>query len=460
MSRMRTPLLALVLFLGTSCSRSSAPAKAVGSAQPRKIEWIEDDPKRALSDARSAKRPLFVETWATWCHTCLSMRSFVFTDPGLLQVAERFTWLAVDADKPQNAELLAKFPVSAYPTFLVVDPALESVVARWVGSASMDQILAFLKDSERQVQLAHSAELPAGDPLALLLRGYRAVQAEKHEEAATHFAAALDAAPPGWSRRSDALIARIEALEKSGNASACVDFGLQAMEQAGRSASAVDLAFYAMECASKLQGGDPRLSVLRKLALPRVEEIAADGEAPLSADDRGEALALVMELKEQLGDKAGARAAAEKRLALLEKAAAAAPDETARSTFNWARANTYLVLEKPEEAIRMLTASEAALPRDFNPPHQLARVLFKLGRHDEAVAAVDRALAKAYGPRKGTVLGLKADILEAKGQLDLARQVIEEQVRHYQSLPDGQKRESAAETAIARLKKLGAGATP
>jgi thiol:disulfide interchange protein len=39
------------------------------------IVFVEDDYARALAEARARHVPIFVDAWATWCHTCLSMRS-------------------------------------------------------------------------------------------------------------------------------------------------------------------------------------------------------------------------------------------------------------------------------------------------------------------------------------------------------------------------------------------------
>ncbi|MBV9949383.1 MAG: thioredoxin family protein, partial [Myxococcales bacterium] len=39
---------------------------------------MEDDYPRALAEARARHLPLFVDAWAAWCHTCLSVRSYVF----------------------------------------------------------------------------------------------------------------------------------------------------------------------------------------------------------------------------------------------------------------------------------------------------------------------------------------------------------------------------------------------
>src|SRR4051812_33041898 len=110
----RTILLCLALLL-------------VAAARPKpKIRWIEDDYPKALAQARAAKLPLVVDTWAGWCHTCISMQSF-FGDPSLQAMAPRFVWLEVDSDKPVNAAFYAKFPVAGLPTYLVIDPSDEAI---------------------------------------------------------------------------------------------------------------------------------------------------------------------------------------------------------------------------------------------------------------------------------------------------------------------------------------------
>jgi hypothetical protein len=70
-------------------------------------------------------------------------------------------------------------------------------------------------------------------------------------------------------------------------------------------------------------------------------------------------------------------------------------------------------------------------------------------KYDDALAASDRALAKAYGPRKLGILQTRADIYKEKGDLASARRTIEEAVRLAESLPEGQR----SERTIASLKK-------
>jgi hypothetical protein len=72
-------------------------------------------------------------------------------------------------------------------------------------------------------------------------------------------------------------------------------------------------------------------------------------------------------------------------------------------------------------------------------------------RYEDALAASDRALARAYGPRKIGILQTRADIYAAKGDAAAARRTMEETVRYAESLPAGQRSEK---TVAALRKKL------
>jgi hypothetical protein len=67
------------------------------------------------------------------------MRAFVFTDRALARRAGQFVWLSIDTEKQGNASFLTKFPVEAWPSFYVLDPATERVSLRWVGGATVHQ---------------------------------------------------------------------------------------------------------------------------------------------------------------------------------------------------------------------------------------------------------------------------------------------------------------------------------
>ena len=97
----------------------------------------------------------------------------------------------------------------------------------------------------------------------------------------------------------------------------------------------------------------------------------------------------------------------------------------------------------------MLEQSEKDFPDDYNPPARLALAYRAMKKYDEALAASDRALARAYGPRKLVILNVRADIYEKKGDPAAARKVREEALAWAESLP----KEQVSERQMAALKK-------
>src|SRR5215831_724653 len=129
-----------------SLSVLAAPAMSHASAAipPSGIVFLEDDYRGALAKARAEKKPLFLDSWATWCHSCLSMRSFVFPDAGLRPAKDAVVWLSVETEAEKNREVVEKFPADGLPTFLLIDPFTEQVIGRWLGTSSVNEMREFV----------------------------------------------------------------------------------------------------------------------------------------------------------------------------------------------------------------------------------------------------------------------------------------------------------------------------
>ncbi|HYV43171.1 MAG TPA: tetratricopeptide repeat protein, partial [Thermoanaerobaculia bacterium] len=153
--------------------------------------------------------------------------------------------------------------------------------------------------------------------------------------------------------------------------------------------------------------------------------------------------------REAAKDEEGRKKVLSERAAFLEGEAARAKSPEARAVFDSHRVSTYLALGQPERAIPMLEASERDLPEDYNPPARLATAYKAMKRYEEALAASDRALARAYGPRKIGILQTRADIYAARGDPGEARKTMEETLRYAEALPSGQR----SDKTIAALKK-------
>jgi len=197
---------------------------------------------------------------------------------------------------------------------------------------------------------------------------------------------------------------------------------------------------------------------VRYSSMARLEKLLRDPHAPLSVDDRSDAMASLAEMYDDVGRHKDAVAIARKRVALLEGAAKKAPDHTMASTFDAHRVDAYLYLGEPKKAEALLSERERQMPADYNPPARLARVYFEQKKLPEAEKAVDRALGKmTRGQRQISVLGLKAKILAARGKP--TGDVIREQLAIFRELPQTQQNpdtERSLTKALAEAEKTAA----
>jgi tetratricopeptide (TPR) repeat protein len=432
-----------------SSHRETVPAaEAVPAREPEPlvhhgIAWYRDDAKAALSRARRDKKLVAVDLWAPWCHTCLSMQEYVLTKEKLGSLVERFVFLSIDTERETNAEILRTLTLSAWPTFYVLSPREPfEVRARWVGGASVGQFARFLADGERAEELAGSGGAAAGEPLALLVKADALAASGDFRGAAAAYGEALRAAPRDWARRSDTLVARASALRKGGQPETCADMANGERPGASDPVSLADFAANLLACAGALPESDKRVARTRKSVVQMLAPLCEQGHPDFTPDDRGDACGTLIEARESLKDSAGAQKALRTRLALLEAAASGVPDDVA-VMYDFAQTETLVKLGRGTEAVALLEARERALPDNYNPPHYLARVHRALKRWDEGLAAIDRALRLAYGPRRAGLMTLKVELLRNAGRRDEARRALEEQLRLYRELPEGQKRPDA-----------------
>jgi tetratricopeptide (TPR) repeat protein len=428
-----------------------APSASAVKPEPPSPVWIEDDYAKALAAAKKSNAPLFVDANAVWCHTCKAMRTFVLEDGSL---PTGFVRLSFDVEKEQNAAAAAAFPTHVLPTFFVVDPADGAVHGRWEGAGNVQQMRAFMTDAVRSIAMAHSSDLKKDDPLAMLLAGHRAALKNDAPEAERQFAAALAAAPTGWDHAPEAMLGLVKAQRHTTRG--CAELSEKALSETpsrlGRTSVTADFASEALDCIETQK--DARAKHVRELVGKLVADLAKDATVPLSPDDRADAWKIVWDAREQSGDHPGALDAARSRLDVILKAVVAHPEPEQTTTFDGARMETLEFLGRGQEAAQFLEAQEKALPDDYNPAHRLAHVYLKLGKHKEALAAIDRAIAKGYGARKGLMLRLKADILLAMGKKPEARAALEQQLALYRSLPDAQKKPGYEKTVQEQIDKL------
>ncbi len=371
------------------------------------------------------------------------MRAFVFTDKNLERRAGQFVWLSINTEKKENAPVLAKFPVEAWPSFFVIDPKSEKVVLRWVGSATVAQVGKILDDGRAA---AGGRERGVDDVLA---RADRLYGEGKNADAAREYRLALSRAPAGWphyARATESLLFALDVLRES---KACAETAREAFPRLAHTSSAANIASLGLTCATRIDAGDASRAGLVSALAEDARAVVAAPPADAAADDVSSVYESLADEREDAKDAEGRRKVLMTWAAYLEKQAAAAGSPAGRMVFDSHRVGAYLELGEPERAIPMLEASERDAPDDYNPPARLALAYRAMKRWDDALAASDRALARAYGPRKIGILTARAEIYAGKGDAAAARKTLEDAVAYAESLPPGQR----SERTIAGLKK-------
>jgi tetratricopeptide (TPR) repeat protein len=373
------------------------------------------------------------------------MKAYVYTDASLERYAGRFVWLRINTEAADSAPFLRKFPITALPTTLILGPKGDSALLRYVGGTTVAQLRKMLDDAESTHRAFRSVQSDR-----LLAEADRLAAGGNHADAAKTYDAAIRSAPGRWSRLERAAESMIYSLAMSGNHERCAARARELYPKLKGTSASANVAATGLSCAIALK----KVADVAKLeAFTR--EAFENEKIAMSDDDRSGLYMYLIEAREFEEDVEGAIALKAEWMAFLEAAAARAKTPEQRTVYDSHRLTAYLELAIPEKAVPMLEQSERDFPDDYNPPARLAFAYRALEEYDKALAASDRALAKVYGPRKLSVLSVRADIYIDKGDKDAARATLKEAIAYGKSLPEGQrpdKRIAAFEKRLAEMK--------
>lgn len=373
------------------------------------------------------------------------MRAFVFTDRSLTRHAGRFVWLEIDTEKQQNAAVKKRLGVPALPSYFVMDPVREQVVLRWVGGFTVAQLERILEGGLAAV----GDQADRSGAGAALVRADRAYGENQDSAAVVAYREALAQAPPGWPQYERVVESLLFALDRTGDYAAEADLAREAYPRVKGTPSGANVAGSGLGAALALPNSAPGRAALVAAFETAVREVLADTALGIAADDRSGLYLTLLGARQDAKDEDGAKGIATEWSAFLDGAAARARTPEQRTVFDSHRLSAYRELGQVERAIPMLEASERDLPGDYNPPARLATAYMWMKRWDEALAASDRALAKAYGPRRLGICSTRADIFSGKGDREAARRTLEEAIAYADALPPGQR----SENSIAGLRK-------
>ena len=380
------------------------------------IKWFEDDYEAALADAIAHQRPLLIDYWADWCHTCLSMKHTVLRDPGLRPLADRMTWLSIDTEKPSAQAIMQRFAPLSWPTFYIINPHSETSIARFSGGASLPQFRSFVSDAESSYQaaLVSGGQIKPDSPLGLVQQGDLALERKDTQGALSFYQKALVAGGPNWPRRSDVYVLILRSQQDTSRAKQCIDLAWTFLPNVEADPASTEFFYFALQCANAQS--DTQNRPFYQAASTQMRKLLASPTSSLSVDDRSVLLQLLRDYALLLGQKDLAIDYAKQQQTLLDHAARSADGPYMASTYNWPRAEVYHFLGEAQSLIPELVASEAALPDNYDPPYRLAWIYHQLGREDEALAAAKRSLALAQGPRRARIEALIVEIEAARAE--------------------------------------------
>ncbi len=422
-------LLFLALAVLGCASAPKLPPQATGPL------FIENDYPQALAQARASNRLLFIDFWAPWCHTCVSMRAYVFQDAALKKLANRFVWLAVDTENPVNSEVLARFPLDVWPTLLVVDPASGVSLRRWLGSATATEFAARLDTVDKSWQSGGTRDVVQRS----LAEGAALVAAGKRAEAVLAYRSAAAASAAGTQEHAQAVELLVLQLSLTKQAAECARTARAELPSLPPGTSLAAVAGTGLDCALTLPATEPERLAAAPVLEARVAELTRDSSVPMLADDRSGLFQTLVEVRRERGDAAGALATAAEWATYLEAAANQAKTPDARAVFDSHRLSAYLALGEPQRAVPMLEQSRKDFPRDYNPSARLAVAYLAMHKPAQALNSAEQAEALVYGPRTLRVLLTKAEAQAALGDRAGAKASLARADEVVAGLPEGQR---------------------
>lgn len=142
-------VFALLLLVPTFYYGRLAATQLVQSKAPRitsEVFWIQDL-ETGFSRAAAEQKPIFVDFYAAWCLPCVDMENRTFSNDDLQALLlERFVPIKVDCtqETPQCREMVEKYSVVGWPTFLILTAegeVVESIVGKSLSSSQLMEIL-------------------------------------------------------------------------------------------------------------------------------------------------------------------------------------------------------------------------------------------------------------------------------------------------------------------------------
>ena len=145
-------------FAFTSCNRKGSGAKKDSTSKnvvKYGIKFRSDSFESILAKAKEEKKPVFLDFYTQWCAPCKWMEEDVFSHRNVYEYYnDNIISMKVDAEKGEGPDLVTKYKVTGYPTFIYIDTK-GNVLEQYSGMTTISTIVGM---GERAVQVVSTSQ--------------------------------------------------------------------------------------------------------------------------------------------------------------------------------------------------------------------------------------------------------------------------------------------------------------
>lgn len=138
-------LLSVVTVMAISLMSAVSPVKTALKDDSEGIQFTDATWNSILKKAKTEKKIIFLDAYASWCGPCKMLQKNVFTRREVGDYFnKRFINVKMDMEKGEGPLLSQRYPLEAYPTLLFID-GNGRVVKKVIGYQDPEKLLAIGK---------------------------------------------------------------------------------------------------------------------------------------------------------------------------------------------------------------------------------------------------------------------------------------------------------------------------